>query len=1033
MTDSDKAEQARSDTRRIQSEIRGDAPRTDPFVAAVRATRMPMIITDPRQPDNPIVFANDSFCRMTGYSADEITGRNCRFLQGVDTDPASVGRIREAIASRQQIEIDIRNHRKTGEPFWNRLLISPVYDAAGELAYFFASQLDVTLERERLQNLEASNAELVAELGRKLNEKQVSEDELKFTLAAGRFGSWSLDLGSMALTASETCRENFGFGSDDRFAYEDLIASVHPADRQRMQASVAKSIESRSDYSIEYRIITPSGEHRAVAIRGRPVYASDGTALKMAGISLDITERVRSDRMKEGLADLSERLTRIDQTQDISYAAGEILGKALDVDRAGYGTVDGEAETITIERDWNAEGVHSLAGVLQFRDYGSYIEDLVRGDIVAFADAECDPRTRESAQALKAISAQAVVNMPVVENGQTVALFYLNHGRPRKWREDELSFLREVASRTRTAVERRKVEVELRAVNDRLTFLDELGKAAADAIDAEHVMAITTRLVGQKMKVSICAYADMETDQDHFTIRGDWSAEGSGSIVGRYSLAAFGRLAVSELRAGRPLIINDNLKEIAPEEAHTFQNIGITATICMPLVKDGVLTALMAIHDRNARYWTDEELALIRDVTDRSWAHVERVRSEAKLRDLNATLESRVDERTRQLMQAEEALRQAQKMEAVGQLTGGVAHDFNNLLTIISSSVDFLRRPQLSDDRRTRYVNAISDTVSRASKLTHQLLAFARRQSLKPEAFDVGRQVEDVLELFRPLVGGLIDIQFEKINPACFAIADVGQFETALMNLAVNARDAMNGEGRITIRLANVDRIPAVRSHPERVGQFAAISLSDNGIGIPANRLEQVFEPFYTTKEVGQGTGLGLSQVFGFAKQSGGEIMVESTPGEGATFTIFLPKGDGPSSHASSEPLVRSGHGRGRRILIVEDNVEVGEFSSETLQDLGYQTVWARSGPEALEILTTTTAEFDLVFSDVIMPGMNGVELAQQIMKLHPNLAIVLTSGYSEVLADEGSHGFELIRKPYSADALAVVLNRAISLSAAAR
>ncbi|RYG63236.1 response regulator, partial [bacterium] len=362
-------------------------------------------------------------------------------------------------------------------------------------------------------------------------------------------------------------------------------------------------------------------------------------------------------------------------------------------------------------------------------------------------------------------------------------------------------------------------------------------------------------------------------------------------------------------------------------------------------------------------------------------------------------------------------------------LTGGVAHDFNNLLTIISSSVDFLRRPQLNDDRRIRYINAISDTVNRASKLTHQLLAFARRQSLKPEAFDVGKQVEDVLELFRPLVGGLIDIQFEKIDPACYATADVSQFETALMNLAVNARDAMNGEGRIVIKLAHVDRIPAVRSHPERLGQFAAISLSDDGIGIPANRLEQVFEPFYTTKEVGQGTGLGLSQVFGFAKQSGGEIMVESTPGKGATFTIFLPKADGLSSQLQPKLSIKSGHGEDRRILIVEDNLEVGQFSSETLQDLGYQTVWAKSGAEALEILSSPTNLFDLVFSDVIMPGMNGIDLARQIRTLHPKLAIVLTSGYSEILADEGSHGFELIRKPYSADGLADVLNKAIALS----
>ena len=279
-------------------------------------------------------------------------------------------------------------------------------------------------------------------------------------------------------------------------------------------------------------------------------------------------------------------------------------------------------------------------GTLHFRDYGSYIEDLKRGETVVFDDAEIDPRTSANANALKAISAQSVVNMPVTEHGGFVALLYLNHATPRTWRDDDLALISEVAHRTRTAVERLRAEQALRESEARLKFLDSLGKEIAVATDAEAIMIITTRLLGEHLDVSICAYADMEPDQDHFTIRGDWGAPGSPSIAGYYSLADFGRLAVANLGAGRPLIVNDNRAELAPEEAQTFLDIGIAATICMPLVKQGRLTALMAIHDKRPRIWTERELDLLSEVTERSWAHIERVRSEQAARASDERLEA---------------------------------------------------------------------------------------------------------------------------------------------------------------------------------------------------------------------------------------------------------------------------------------------------------------------------------------------------------------------------------------------------------
>ena len=378
---------------------------------------------------------------------------------------------------------------------------------------------------------------------------------------------------------------------------------------------------------------------------------------------------------------------------------------------------------------------------------------------------------------------------------------------------------------------------------------------------------------------------------------------------------------------------------------------------------------------------------------------------------------------------AEDALRQSQKMDAVGQLTGGVAHDFNNLLTIIRSATDFLRRRDLPEDRRRRYVDAISDTVDRASKLTGQLLAFARRQPLTPQVFDVGAQVESIAQLIRPLVGGRIEIKLDLCDPQAFATADVAQFETALVNLAVNARDAMASEGCLSISVKTADATPALRTHGNRSGKFVAVSVVDTGSGIAPENLEAIFEPFFTTKEVGKGTGLGLSQALGFAKQSGGEIEVKSTLGQGSIFTIYLPQAESPSdgAEATAVNVEAAMSGRGHCILVVEDNEEVGQFSTELLGDLGYAIKWAANAKEALAALAEDELAFDLVFSDVIMPGMNGVELAVVIRERYPGLPVVLTSGYSSVLAEHAHRGFELIQKPYSVEALSRTLRKAIS------
>jgi PAS domain S-box-containing protein len=402
-------------------------------------------------------------------------------------------------------------------------------------------------------------------------------------------------------------------------------------------------------------------------------------------------------------------------------------------------------------------------------------------------------------------------------------------------------------------------------------------------------------------------------------------------------------------------------------------------------------------------------------------------------REAEAALEARVATRTRDLEEAlarlqaeaverermESALRQSQKLEAIGQLTGGVAHDFNNLLTVIRSSVEFLRREDLPEHRRRRYIDAIAITSERAASLTAHLLAFARRQPLRSQVFDIAEKVEATVEMLRTVVGSRIKLKVESAG-AIFVKADAVQFETALINMAVNSRDAMQGEGEITIRIVATEGIPPLRGNPALSGAYAMVSLSDTGSGIPPRLLDRIFEPFFTTKEVGKGTGLGLSQVYGFAKQSGGDIRVESHVGEGTTFTLYLPR----ASHAEltifnpEVPEGQEGPAQGR-VLMIEDNEQVGEYAAQMLEDLGYSVELVGDAASALSLLEKEPHGFDVVFSDVVLPGpIDGVQLARLLARRRPDLPVVLTTGYSDALTDGLDAGIELLRKPYSVEML---------------
>jgi signal transduction histidine kinase len=383
-------------------------------------------------------------------------------------------------------------------------------------------------------------------------------------------------------------------------------------------------------------------------------------------------------------------------------------------------------------------------------------------------------------------------------------------------------------------------------------------------------------------------------------------------------------------------------------------------------------------------------------------------------------------EETRRRFEVEESLRQSQKMEAVGQLTGGIAHDFNNLLTVITGSLDLvLYNPE--DTKRIRsWAEMALRAAERGQRLTAQLLTFARRQVTHPEIVNLNRLISDILGLLSRAAGDGIGIETELSAVLDPANIDPAQFETALLNLVINARDAMNGVGTLTIATENVEldrwSLPAA---PELLpGRYVRIAVRDTGTGMPPAVAERVFEPFFTTKETGRGSGLGLSQVYGFVKTAGGHVALTSAVGTGTTVTLYLPRSaEQPQvpEHSSEFAPLRQVQGN-ETLLVVEDDLQVLDVAVQNLTGLGYRVLTATDAPTALDMLRGSE-KIDLLFSDIVMPGgMNGVQLAVEARRLCPGLKVLLTSGYAAATLS-GLHGFDgkvdLLTKPYRQDELA--------------
>ena len=716
-----------------------------------------------------------------------------------------------------------------------------------------------------------------------------------------------------------------------------------------------------------------------------PVRGEDGEVAGIFCAVVETTAIVLEERRKEALLRLDEALRDTATPAALSFVASEILGETLGVSRVGYGSIDADAGTIVVERNWFASGFDDLAGIHHFADYGSYIDDLRRGLAVANADVEADPRTALHAGAFRALGIRAHLDVPVIENGQAVGQLFVHSPIARTWSRHEIALVRDFAERTRAMVARRQAEVA--------------------RISAERALDVSEESLRLAVAAAEIGTWDLDVLRDVLVWNGQTkaafgiSADASISMVDFYS-----GLHPDDFDATSTAFAT----ALDPAQRETYdveyRTIG---------KEDGVVRWVSA---KGSGLFDDQgrcvrALGTAIDITERK-------RAEESLRSLNETLEHRVAERAAELEAAQEQLRQSQKMEAMGSLTGGVAHDFNNLLTPIVGALDMLQRSGLGGEREQRLIAGAIQSADRAKTLVQRLLAFARRQPLQATGVDLVPLVRGMAGLVSSTTGPQIKVVVEAADNLPPAKADANQVEMAILNLAVNARDAMPEGGvlRITLDTETVGRQHRANVEP---GGYLVLSVADTGSGMDEATLSRAVEPFFSTKGIGKGTGLGLSMAHGLASQLGGALAISSTPGVGTNIEIWLPQ--------SAEPPVKAGPTADSvqmtkssgTVLLVDDEDTVRLSTADMLLELGYTVVEAASAEEAVKLIDRGLTP-DLLVTDHLMPGMSGTELARTFQSNRPRTKVLIMSGY----ADAGGIAPDLPRltKPFRRADLAVSL-----------
>jgi len=740
--------------------------------------------------------------------------------------------------------------------------------------------------------------------------------------------------------------------------------------------ALSRALRGESVEDSRWRIRRPDGSEILAIGSARPLTDPDGRRTGAVLTLRDDTARQAAEaalrtgeaRLK-ALIGLGDRLRELRDSAEITGAAAEIIGRTLGAASAGYGTVDIAERFFTVQRDWTGGTIPSGAGTHRLDDYWTgFAAELKRDETVSVEDVATDRRLpRLAAERYLAGGVRAFLNVPVIRKGRLAAILYVQDTAPRRWSPDDAVFARDVADRVSAALKRVRAEKEVRRLNETLE---------AQVAERTHERDRIWRLSRDMMLV---AHVDgrIEAVNPAWTMTLGWSQE---ELVGTNFF---------------DLIHPDDAADSAKEVARQAQSLTTLRFENRYRCKGGGYRWLswMAVPEAGLIH------AVARDVT------AEKEANEA-------------------LRRSEERLRQFQKMEAVGQLTGGLAHDFNNLLQAVLGCVTILRDRVGGDANALRLADGALAAIERGAKLTSRLLAFSRIQKLETKPVDVNALVVGLRDLLAQSAGPMAEMRQHLMKGLPPAMTDPNQLENALINLVVNARDAMPSNGRVRI---GTRRVVAGDDDPDLApGTYVEVSVADTGTGMPPEVAARAFEPFFTTKAVGRGTGLGLSQVYAFARQAGGTARIESTPGHGTMVRILLPvatgatEPDGAQENAAEDPVLQA------HVLLVDDEVDVREALAALLEASGCTVRAAADGLTGLALLREAGARTDVLLVDYAMPGMNGAAVAQAARRIRPDLPVVFVTGYADMVEIGTVTGAPVVRKPVRREDLLTALRRAI-------
>jgi PAS domain S-box-containing protein len=572
-------------------------------------------------------------------------------------------------------------------------------------------------------------------------------------------------------------------------------------------------------------------------------------------------------------------------------------------------------------------------------------------------------------------------------------------------------------------------DAALKAAKEERDFVIDLTARQRAATDPFAIIRLSMEALGKRVGADRAGFYRL-LDANRMQHTGGWSDGVLKTLIGEQPTGAYGAFAENERRVGRTLVFSDSRYDY-DGRIRSYNEDGVLGGICVPLSDEGRWSGGIYLHQASVRAWAPSEISLVKEIAGLTAQAVERAEANVRLTQRLDQQESALSNanilvavQSKERLEAETTIRQLQKMEAVGQLTGGIAHDFNNMLAIVIGGLNFAQRKLARGDVEIgRHLDNAMEGATRAAALTQRLLAFSRQQPLAPEAIDTSRLLSDLTELLARTLGEQVALETAlgvgvwKIN------ADPNQLENVIINLAVNARDAMPGGGKLTIETSNasIDEEYA-RDADIKAGQYVLIAVSDTGTGMTADVLAKAFDPFFTTKGVGKGTGLGLSQVFGFVRQSNGYVKVYSEVGHGTTIKVYLPRFWGEAAKPVIKRATTAVHvGKPTEIiLVVEDENRMRNFTVEALREFGYSVLHAANGAEGLAILESEQ-DVTLLFTDIVMPDMTGRKLADRALQLRPSLKVLYTTGYTRnAIVHNGvlDPGTNFIAKPFRLDQL---------------